>query len=76
PRGRVGLSPAPATPFRVPSPRRARWLLLLPPDELRPEERTYREILLARDPEIAAARTLAADYGVMARPRARLPDSS
>ena len=48
-------------PFLGPSPRYTCLLLLHDPEKLRPEERTYREILFNRDPEIAAARALAAN---------------
>jgi transposase len=65
----LGESPAPATPFRVPSPRQARWFLLRPGDHLRPDERAYRVMLLERDPEIAAAQALAEDFGQLIRTR-------
>lgn len=68
-RGDLVPSPIPPAPFPVPSPRQARWLLLRDPERLRPEERTYREILLERDPEMAAARTLAADFGGLIKER-------
>lgn len=61
--GGAAVTAIPPAPFSVPSPRQARWLLLRDPTNLRPEERTYREILLGCDPEIAAARTLAVDFG-------------
>jgi len=64
-------SPVPVTPFRVPSPRQARWLLLRTPEDLRPEERTYRKTLLDLDPEIAVARDLAADFGQLLTGRDR-----
>ena len=64
-------SPPPVTPFRVPSPRQARWFLLRACDQLRPDERAYRATLLERDPEIAAAQALAEDFGQLIRTRDR-----
>ncbi len=69
PRGGSGAGPIPPAPFSVPSPRQARWLLLRDLDKLRLEERMDREILLDGDPEIAAARTLAVDFGRLVRER-------
>jgi transposase len=64
-------SPPPVTPFRVPSPRQARWFLLHSCDQLRPEEQTYRTTLLDRDPEISVAQALAEDFGRLIRERNR-----
>ncbi len=64
-------SPPPVTPFRVPSPRQARWFLLRSCDQLRPEERSYRATLLERDPEISVAQALAEDFGRLIRERDR-----
>jgi transposase len=62
-------SSPPVTPFRVPSPRQARWFLLRPCDQLRPDERAYRATLLVRDPEISVAQALAEDFGQLIRAR-------
>jgi transposase len=62
-------SPPPDTPFRVPSPRQARWLLLRPSDRLRPEERTYRETLLQLDSQISTAQALAEGFSRLVRER-------
>ncbi len=64
-------SPPPMTPFRVPSPRQARWLLLRPRERLGPQEQSYRDALLQRDPEIPAASALAEDFGQLVRRRER-----
>jgi transposase len=64
-----GASSPPATPFRVPSPRQARWLLLRPREQLRREEQVYRDALLERDLEIPAAHALAEDFGDLIRTR-------
>lgn len=62
-------SPIPPARFPTPSPRQARWLLLRDPEKLRPDERSYREILLDRDLEIVAARGLAADLSRLIKAR-------
>jgi transposase len=53
----------------VPSPRQARWLLLRDSAKLRPDDWTYRELLLDANPETAAARALAADFGRLIKAR-------
>jgi transposase len=58
-------------PTRVLSPRQARWLLLGDDDELRPEERLYREQLLQADQELPLALGLAEEFGRLVRTRAR-----
>jgi transposase len=52
------------------SPRQARWLLLRPVDDLRPEERTYRHELLQED-EIQRGQNLTEAFGRLVRERDR-----
>lgn len=49
---------APPLATRPPSPRQARWLLLLPDDDLKPEQRQYLQHLGYHCPEIRAAQQL------------------
>jgi transposase len=63
-------TPPPPKPTRVLSPRQARWLLLRPVDDLRPEERTYRHELLQED-EIQRGQNLTEAFGRLVRERDR-----
>jgi len=61
--------PPPPPPVRVPSPRQTRWLLLRAADDLKPEQRAYREELLATAPAIALGTQLIADFRRLVRGR-------
>lgn len=63
-------TPPPPKPTRVLSPRQARWLLLRPVDDLRPEEQAYRHELLQED-EIQRGQSLTEDFGRLVRERDR-----
>jgi transposase len=69
--GTEGATPPPPAPTPTLFPRQARWLLLRSPDELRPDEKLYREHVLQADPEIRAALALAEDFGSLVRERQR-----
>lgn len=56
-------------PTRVLSPRQARWLLLRPWDDLRPEEPAYRTHLRDASPDIREARQLSHDFAHAIRTR-------
>ena len=58
---------APAT--RPLSPRQARWLLLKPEAELKPEQRLYLEHLGTASPEVLAAQQLVLDFLQLVRKR-------
>lgn len=67
---------APATPprqqpTRVWSPRKARWFLAKATSDLKPEDRTYREALLDRAPEVAVAQERVEGFGRLVRERNR-----
>jgi len=66
-----GATLTPPAPTPTLSPRQARWLLLRPEADLRPDERLYRERVLQADPEIRTARALAEDFGTLVRERQR-----
>lgn len=75
---RAGLEPASPTPpvrqsTRALSPRQAKWLLLREVNELRSEERLYREQLLLADEELRRGLALTEEFGRIVRTRAR-PD--
>ncbi|WP_051006670.1 IS110 family transposase, partial [Nitrolancea hollandica] len=61
----------PHTPARMRSPRQARWLLLRPVEELRPDEQVYRRHLLDADAELRCASGLAVAFGLLVRERQR-----
>ncbi len=67
----AGAIPAPPTPARMRSPRQARWLLLRPVEELRPDEQVYRRHLLDTDAELRCASGLAEAFGQLVRERQR-----
>jgi transposase len=69
--GPAAAAPTPPAPrpTRVPSPRQARWLLLRPIANLRPDDRTHRDCLLQQDDQIRAASVLAEDFGRLVRAR-------
>lgn len=52
------------------SPRQTLWLLLRPVDELKDDERFYREALCQESPTIATAQRLISDFGRIVRTRA------
>ena len=58
-------------PMRVRSPRQARWLLLRPAEDLRPEEQVYRAHLIDADDELHCAQGLAEAFGQIVRGRQR-----
>jgi transposase len=75
PRGTGAGTVAPTAPVprptRVLSPRQARWLLLRPVADLRPDDRRHRDCLLQQGDQIRAARVLAEDFGRLVRARER-----
>lgn len=54
---------------RTLSPRQATWLLLLKTEDIEPEQRLYRDLLLQRCPDLAAARILAHQFLAIIRER-------
>jgi transposase len=73
PRRVAGAATSPTPPVREPtrvlSPRQARWLLLRDVNDLQPEERVYREHLLAADEELGHVRGLTEGFGRIVRSR-------
>ena len=65
----AGLPTAPLPPPRPPSPRQARWWLLLPVEERTPTQATFLAALLTHCPEVAMAATLAGDFLTLLRGR-------
>jgi transposase len=68
--GRVSTPPR-TPPTRALSPRQARWLLLRPPADSELAKHTYREQLLASDPDIQQAYTLTVQFEELIRGRER-----
>ena len=66
--GQPGTAPPPA-PLRAQSPRQTRWLLLRAPEALKPEQRVYRDDLLASVPAIALGTRLIAAFRRLVRER-------
>ena len=71
PASATGPPPRAAPPAVVerPSARRVSWLLLKADPNLEPEERTFRDQLLERSPELRTAMELAQDFRSMVRER-------
>jgi transposase len=67
----VAPTPALPRPTRVLSPRQARWLLLRPVADLRPDDHLHRDALLRQGDQIRAARVLAEEFGRLVRARDR-----
>ena len=59
----------PPPPVRVPSPRQTRWWLLRASEELTPDQRAYREALLATVPAIALGTQLISAFRRLVRER-------
>lgn len=71
--GPAAVAPTPPVPrpTRVLSPRQARWLLLRPVADLRPDDHLHRDCLLQQSDQIRAARVLAEEFGRLMRARDR-----
>jgi transposase len=63
------IPPPPRPPTRALSPRQARWLLLRPAADLRPDDRRHRDYVLQQSAEIRAAQALAEDFAQLVRDR-------